>query len=170
MKTGTLCYKLTDQNAQTKNATQWGENVTHTAPGTGQLCSAGWLHAYTDPLLAVLLNPIHADFKHPRLWEALGDGARKDDHGLKIGFAKLTTIKELPLPGITMTQRIAFRILCALEFEKNPGWRKWAQAWLDGSDRSRADYAAPGRRHQRRAAAEKPLDLIAIARKAMEIK
>jgi hypothetical protein len=184
-----ICYKLTDQNAQTKNATQWGRNVTHTAPGTGELCSSGWLHAYTDPLLAVLLNPTHANIQNPRLWEARGGGRHKDDRGLKIGFENLTTIKELPLPDVTLTQRVAFGILCALEVETNTKWRAWATAWIDGTDRSRAAYtaytaaaraaytaiaaAAYAAAYAAAAAAyahaEKPLDLIAIARKAMEV-
>ena len=85
-----LLYKLTDAQAQTHGDTQWGDNVEHTAPGTGPLCSAGWIHAYTDPLLAVLLNPIHAKFSSPRLWEADGDvGAT--DHGLKVGCTRLRT-------------------------------------------------------------------------------
>ena len=57
----TKLYKLTDQNHQTRNNTKWGAGVTHTASGQGDLCTAGWLHAYTSPLLAVLLNPIHAN-------------------------------------------------------------------------------------------------------------
>jgi hypothetical protein len=127
------------------------------------------------------------------LWESRGDGNCKDDRGLKIGFAKLTTIKELPLPEVTITQRVAFGILCTLEVEESPGWRKWAKRWLSGTDRSRAAayaayaayaaaaadaYAADAAYTAAAAAAaadaaaadaEKPLDLIAIARKAMEV-
>ena len=40
-------YKLTDGNNQTKNDTQWGENVTHAADGDStELCNEHWLHAY----------------------------------------------------------------------------------------------------------------------------
>lgn len=53
-------YKLTDENHQTRNETQWGENITHYTNGEGELCGPGWLHYYNDPLLAVLLNPVHA--------------------------------------------------------------------------------------------------------------
>jgi hypothetical protein len=31
------CYKLTDQKMQTYHSTQWGENVTHTTDGQGDL-------------------------------------------------------------------------------------------------------------------------------------
>ncbi|KKL58315.1 hypothetical protein LCGC14_2226540, partial [marine sediment metagenome] len=58
-------YKLTDSNDQTYGKTQWGPGIEHAASGKGPLCTEGWLHAYTDPLLAVLLNPIHGNYKDP---------------------------------------------------------------------------------------------------------
>lgn len=129
-------YKLTDKNNQTRNKTQWGENVTHETDGSGDLCGPGWLHAYSDPLLAVLLNPIHADFYKPRLWEAQGEGISKDEHGLKLGFTKLTTLREIPLPKVSTEQRVRFAIYCALEVCKEPAFVSWAEKWLDGSDRT----------------------------------
>lgn len=60
-------YKLTNQNGQTYNQTQWGENVSHSGTGQGELCGPGWIHAYTSPLLATLFNPIHAAFSNPQL-------------------------------------------------------------------------------------------------------
>jgi hypothetical protein len=47
-------YKLTDENGQTKNHTQWGENISHSASGDSNqdLCSNGWIHAYESSLLA----------------------------------------------------------------------------------------------------------------------
>lgn len=128
-------YKLTDENNQTRNKTQWGENVTHETDGSGDLCGPGWLHAYSDPLLAVLLSPIHYDFNKPRLWEAQGKGISKDDHGLKLGFTKLTTLREIPLPKVSTEQRVRFAIYCVLEVCKEPAFVSWAEKWLDGSDR-----------------------------------
>ena len=137
----TTVYKLTDENAQTFNATQWGENVTHTASGEGDLCGPGWLHAYSDPLLAVLLNPIHANFEHPRLWECEAT-VGKDDHGLKLGCTSLTTLREIPLPQVTNEQRVRFGILCALAVKRpwkgRARWRRWAEAWLQGDRDSNA--------------------------------
>ena len=139
----TKIYKLTDDKDQTKNQTQWGAGVSHEVTGTGDLCSSGWLHAYTNPLLAVLLNPIHANFANPHLWVAEGEGSTKSDHGLKVGYSKITTLEQMGLPVITTGQRIAFGILCALEVYKDPEFVKWANNWLDGSDRSSdAAYAA----------------------------
>ena len=52
-------YKLTVERGRTYDGMQWGPGVEHTAPGKGLLCSKGWLHAYTDPFLAVIFNPVH---------------------------------------------------------------------------------------------------------------
>jgi hypothetical protein len=131
------CWKLTDQNGVTKNDTQWGINASHETSGEGELCSSGWLHAYEDPILGLLLNPIHANFASPRLWEAEADGKIEKDGQLKFGCTKLTTVKEHRVPEITMEMKIRFAILVAMEVCKDEKWTAWAQRWLDGSDRSR---------------------------------
>ncbi len=129
-------YKLTDEHSRTYDNTQWGENVTHAAKGRGnELCSDGVIHAYTSPILAVLCNPIHADFSDPVLWEAEGEIVASD--GLKTGVKKLTTIRRIPLPSITPEQRVKFAILSALQVEQNQTFVAWAQTWLSGQDRSK---------------------------------
>ncbi len=121
----TTLYKLTDQDGYTRrnydNACLWGENVSHSGTGEGDLCGPGYVHAYTHPLLAVLLNPIHADFPAPRLWEAEGAIA-KSDRGLKVGCVTLTTIREMPLPIISTEQRVRFAILCAKTVCVDAAW------------------------------------------------
>jgi hypothetical protein len=138
--TTTALYKLTDEQDRTRGGTQWGEGVTHEASGEGELCGPGWIHAYTDPLLAVLLNSIHANFRSPHLWEATGV-VGKTDHGLKVGCTRLTTLRRVPLPEVTTEQRVRFGILCALAVCDEPGWRVWAERWLSGEDRT-AEAAA----------------------------
>ncbi|MGA7524525.1 MAG: hypothetical protein WBW84_18890, partial [Acidobacteriaceae bacterium] len=129
-------YKLTDENGQTMGHTQWAPGVTHTAPGTGDLCSSGWIHTYSHPLLAVLLNPVHADFIRPKLWECEVSGASKDDCGLKQGWESVTTVREIPLPVVSVEQRVRFAILCAKEVYQEPEFILWADRWLTGEDRS----------------------------------
>jgi hypothetical protein len=133
----TTLYKLTDQNGQTHNATQWGEGVTHHASGVGDLCSPGWLHAYTDPLLAVLLNPIHADITDPQMWICEGV-VGKEDKGLKVGCAVLTTIRRTDVPSVNTEQKVRFGVLCALAVYSDPGFERWADNWLTGGDRTAA--------------------------------
>jgi hypothetical protein len=106
-----VMIKLTNINGQTRNNTQWGPGVTHTAAGEGDLCTKGWIHAYPteNVVLALMLNPIHANFKPVRAWEAIGSGKSKSD-GLKIGYESVTTVKELPVPPISTEQRVRFAI------------------------------------------------------------
>ena len=136
-----LC-KLTNENNQTKNNTQWGENITHTTSGNGGLCSNGWIHYYDSPLLAVLLNPIHGNFKSPHLWKIKVEGKIKNDKGLKYGATSVTTIKKIPLPEITLEQKIIFGILCSMEIYKNDKFHEWGKHWIDGTDRSKKSAAA----------------------------
>lgn len=161
----TLC-KLTDENDQTYGDTVWGENVTHTASGYGGLCAEGWIHYYDDPLLAVLLNPIHANFKSPHLWGVEVNGRTKKDHGLKFGTTSLTTIKRIPLPKITLEQKVIFGILCAMEVYHEEEFQRWGEHWIDGSDRS-AEAAKAVAEAARAAAEAAKIDLHALAQKAL---
>ena len=131
-------YKLVNQQLTTFNGCQWKIGIPKETSGEGDLCSSGWLHYYHDPLLAVLLNPIHADIHNPRLFTCLVEGGQKDDRGLKGGCTKLTLIEEIPLPVVTKNQKIAFGILCAQQVYSDNGgvWDNWAEKWLSGEDRS----------------------------------
>jgi hypothetical protein len=138
----TLC-KLTDEKGRTFNKTQWGENVTHTANGLGELCGIGWIHFYDDPVLAVLLNPIHANFNNPILWKIKVYGVIKEDKGLRFGATKVKTIKKIALPIISVEQRVRFAILCSIEVYKEKSFLIWAENWLSGKNRTaQAAYSA----------------------------
>lgn len=168
-------YKLTNEHDQTYNHTQWGEGVTHTAPGTGELCSPSYIHAYTDPLLAMLMNPIHANFTCPHLWRAEGSVAlaRPD----KVGCTSLTTIERMKLPAITTEQCVGFAILCAqavrhlLDDTHMETWDAWAGRWLSGKDRTprAADAAADAATLAKRAAVSAPPVSASRARSAAGI-
>jgi hypothetical protein len=131
-------YKLTDQNMQTYGGCQWVMGEEKTTSGHGELCGSGWLHCYDSLLLAAFLNPIHADFGNPRLFEVKVGGKVKGDNGLKFGFTSMTLTKEIKLPKITDEQRIVFGILCSDKVYNNKDWKSWANKWLNGEDRSEA--------------------------------
>jgi hypothetical protein len=132
-------YKLTDKNGMTQNDTKWGENVTHEAKkGKIELCSETCIHCYSDPLMASFFNSIHADIQDPLLWEAEVYGETITD-GCKIGCRKLTTIKQIPLPEITIEQRVTIGIKAALKNYHESSFVEWAEKWLSGEDRT---YAA----------------------------
>lgn len=128
-------YKLTDENDQTFEGCQWGEGVEHTADGKGELCTEHWLHAYTNPVVAVFMNAIHSNFTSPTLWEADGD-IGKTDGDLKCGCTRLKTVKRITLPVLTTEQRVEIAIRCVKQVCKNKKWNTWADNWLNGTDRS----------------------------------
>lgn len=141
MKDEPTYYKLTDGNGQTKNGTQWGPGVTHVASGAlGQpLCSDGWLHFYRHPLLAALFCEAHVNFTEHQLWECYV-GLPVLHQAAKSGARSLTTIRKIRLPSITVTQRVAFAILCAQAVLPAVAdrWHDWARDWLSGRGRHSA--------------------------------
>jgi len=111
-------YKLTDPDGKTHSGMQWGPGVTHTLPRkeNPRLCTEDVIHAYRDPNLAFLLNPVHGNYLKPQLWQAKGEVV-VEDWG-KVGCFRLTTIKELSKPKwiskrIENCVRARFAILCA---------------------------------------------------------
>lgn len=174
-------YKLTDQDMQTYNNTQWVIGESKSTNGKGDLCGPGWLHCYSHPLLAVLLNPIHAAYVQPRLFKCNATGNHKFEFGLKEGSTTMELIKEIPLPIITLEQKIAFGILNTLKVYNNPDFQNWGKNWLNNIDRSNttawaAAWAARAAARAARAAAEAAraaeakikLNLISIAKEAMK--
>ena len=136
MSTARLFHKLTDEHGRTYGGTQWGPGVTHSGTGEGDLCGPGWVHVYDDPILAIFLNPIHANFQNPRMWEGTASGKILGDHGLKFGVETFTAIREIPCHKVTPEQQVRFGILCALEIYTEPGFVAWADGWLSSADRS----------------------------------
>ena len=181
-------YKLTDKNLQTHNNYQWQINEWHDTTGEGELCGEGWLHFYYSKELALFMNPIHANIAEPRLFVAEAAGQFKDDYGLKGGCTKLRIVEEIPVVMPTAEQCVKFGILCAKVVTTDKAWNDWADAWLDGSDRSVGAARAAGDAGAARAAAGAAagdaeaaaraaawaaqtgikIDLIAIAKQAME--
>ena len=181
-----IYYKLTDKDGRTYGGCQWGPGVTNKAPGKGELCTNGWIHLYTDPLLAVLLNSIHGNFKPDEmlLWTATAKGRIKSDHGLKVGAQVVTILEQIPLPEITLEQKIRFAILCAKSVYEEKKFNKWADDWLSGKDRTASAAGAARAASAARApasaawaaraasaaasAAGKDIDLIMLAHQAVE--
>src|ERR1700744_1180998 len=98
-------YKLTTQDCKTFGGMTWAIGKTNKATGRGvALCTSDLLHCYKHPMLAVLLNPIHAGFENPRLFEIECSRILATD-GLKHGCKEQTPIKELVLPVLTDEQK-----------------------------------------------------------------
>ena len=102
---------------------------------------SGWLHFYNNPLVGLFLNPVHANIKNPRLFRAEVEGNFIDDNGLKCGYSRAKLVEELPVPQISLVQRVRFAILCAKKVYKEKEWNKWANNWLSGKDRTEKSAA-----------------------------
>ena len=138
----TKLYKLTDEQGRTRagedNELTWAVGVEHKTAGTGtQLCTADVIHAYEHPLIAVLMNPVHAMLNPAtmRLFVAEGEIVACEGQ-LKCGVFSLEIIEEIPVPVLTNEQRIRLAILSVKEVSASPVWRDWADEWLKGEDRS----------------------------------
>jgi hypothetical protein len=114
----------------------------------------------------VLLNPIHANIKNPRLWEVECDQVAHDV--TKGGAKRMRLVRELPVPQVTMEQRVRFAILCAKEVCHDPQFVAWADGWLSGGDRSKeaAEAASWAAQAASWAATGANIDLIALAQEA----
>jgi len=167
-------YKLTTQDLTTYANTKWVLNEWKETSGKGELCTKGWLHCYTHPLLAILLNPIHANINSPKLFKCEVEGKRLTDNGRKEGWTRMRIIEEMEIPQLSLINKVAFGILCALEGCKNKKFVLWANNWLENKDRSKESAAAYYSAYAAYAAAHAAyaanIDLIKLAEKAMEIK
>jgi hypothetical protein len=135
-------YKLTTEDWLTRkgyhNETKWGLNVTHKAKEkTGGLCSGQYIHAYTSPELAVLLNPVHANIDPFVLWECKGQFI-VSDKGLKVGCKSLTTLHIIKPPVYSINQRVIFSILCASRVYKDQAFLDWADKFINNVDRTKS--------------------------------
>ena len=140
----TKLYKLTDEQGRTRagkdNELTWAVGVEHKTTGTGtRLCTADVIHAYEHPLIAVLMNPVHADLNPAtmRLFVAEGEIVAREGQ-LKCGVHALKIVEEIAVPTLTTEQRVKFAILCAKLVCKDAAWNAWADKWLNGDDRSAA--------------------------------
>ena len=131
-------YKLTDMNMKTYRGYPWVLGKWNRTSGKGNLCGPGWLHAYTSPVLAELLDPIHANFREYRLFRGEASGPVISDSGLKVGYTNMRITEELPRLHITTENRIRFGIACACRVCTSAEYRAWAERWVSGADRTKA--------------------------------
>lgn len=133
-------YKLLTQDMKTRkgkyNEMDWSDvGEWHVAAGEGGLCTAGMIHDYDDPWIAVVLNPAHAAIHDPIMYETERDGPTETD-GLKCGCKRLRLARRVDIPDVPRVQRVAFAILAAMQVCHEDVWLTWARAWLSGEDRS----------------------------------
>ena len=143
-----MYYKLTNQDMQTFGGMQWQLGEWGETDGQGDIGGPGWLHVYSDPTVAVLLNPIHANFAPCRLFTAEGEGAKiESTSSLQTGFTRVRLVEEVACPGVTIEQRVRAALMFAHEASADEGFRDLVAAWLSGApvgcDPAASDWALP---------------------------
>jgi hypothetical protein len=132
-----LVYKFTDQNMRTYDGFAWSLGRARKASGNVKyLCTDSWLHAYPDKLTASFMWAAHVHDDYTRFFEAEAGGEiLRDKQGLKLGCTRLTLIRELNLPAISLNvrRRVAIRYAKATTgLGKGASWFDWAEKWLAG--------------------------------------
>lgn len=133
-------YKLTDLHMRTRAKREliWKIGESRSAIGQGTVIGTdAVIRVYEHPLIAVLMNPIHEDFDPAtmRLFVAEGEIAVRQSQ-LQCGVRALQLVEEIPVPILTLEQRIKFALLSHKEVCDDPNWNAWADDWLSGKDRS----------------------------------
>lgn len=102
----------------------------------------------STPLIAVLMNPVHAKLNPATMRLFVTEGVIVAQEGqLKCGVHTLKIVEEVLVPTLTAEQRVKFAILCAKQVCKDATWNAWADKWLSDEDRSTeaAETAAEAR-------------------------
>lgn len=128
------CYKLLSQDMEA-NGYRWTLGQWVMSDALGNFCPPGGFRGYEHPLLAILHNPIHDNIPNPRMFEAVADGKSYYDGRIQLMAQWMMLIREIPVPAVTLEQRVAYGIYCAKAVYSAPWWNEWADAWLSGADR-----------------------------------
>lgn len=194
----TAIYKMTDGNMQTRGGFQWALHEPRTAPGGGPLYTEAWLHAYTDPLVGAFLAPVYSSFERPRLFRGEGEIGATDHglivgctravlheelpvpvvtNSQRVRFAILCAweVCEDPtwrawaekwLAGEDRSMKAAEAAAAWAAGAEAEAWAAWAAAWA--AVRAAANAAWEVAEAVARTARSAPLDLPALARRAVE--
>jgi len=140
-----IVYKLTDENGWTRNkyynGHDWFKEPMLEVSGRGPLCTDGWIHAYEDPLLAVIMDPIHGAYlPGGRLWVCNAFGKVNRVGQLLLGTDKLIRMGEIPVPTVTEGQRGVFLLYVGLACSSNPRFIEWANGALKGVHISKHEH------------------------------
>lgn len=140
------CYKILRRDMTSYRGCKWALGEWKESDELGPFCAPGGFHGYEYPLLAALHSPIHGATRNPRLFEAEADGEIAHEGQMQLKAQRMRIVREIPVPKVSMEQRIAYAIYCAKAVYYDPEWDHWADAWLSGEDRSKQAAADAGDR------------------------
>jgi len=91
---------------------------------------AGPIH--TSPLVAALTHPDSVDGDHNKMFEVNRWKVNVDSTNPEA----YTVVKEVPVPTVTLGQKVAFTVATIREIYHDSDFVQWADDWLSGKDRS----------------------------------
>ncbi|MFV1997071.1 MAG: hypothetical protein ACC641_03575 [Acidiferrobacterales bacterium] len=80
------------------------------------------------PLLAIMINPLHAECVRPRLFEIRGEFGQGQNTIHRVG--------EVILPDVSPEQKLAFAMYCVRSIVPEHAFGAWVERWLANIDRS----------------------------------
>lgn len=86
----------------------------------------------TSPLVAALTHPDDVDGDHCKMFEVQRWKVSVDQTNPEA----YTVVKEVPVPTVTIGQKVAFAVATMHEIYHDTDFQKWAKGWLSGTDRS----------------------------------
>lgn len=85
----------------------------------------------TSPLVAIMLNPWHAQLGKPKMLEMQFTTVAVDSSAPTISM----DVREVDVPETTTDQKIIFALMVISEVYGNKQFNQWAAKWINGSDR-----------------------------------
>lgn len=121
-------YLLTDVNGRSRRGTIIEANCANpNRQFGGDVVSRNIWECADTPLLAVMVNPLHAECVLPRLFEIRGFGQEQN---------KIDRIREIGLPKVLPEQKLAFAMYCVRSLAPDDAFAAWVERWLANIDRS----------------------------------
>lgn len=129
------------------DSSPWSVGEWRETPGEGPLCGNGWLHAYDSAELAEFHDTIHAEYgSGAELWRVECDGAELRDGAMKCGWSRMRPLERVERVLPTPEQYVRYAIFCVMAVLPDEPWaikwRRWADDWISGRDRSTAAAGA----------------------------
>jgi len=126
-------YILADSANRTRNGSRvFPGRSTFSSQASNNIVAQNASDIGASPLVAIMLNPWHAQLENPKMLELHFTSIAIDSSHPTIRM----NVREVEVPEITTDQKIIFALLTISEIYKNDQFNRWASAWISGSDRS----------------------------------
>jgi len=121
-------YLLTDLNGKTRRGTTIETNRKNGKRQHGDIVSQNVWECADTSLLAIMINPLHAECVRPRLFEIRGEFKQDRNTVHRVG--------EIVLPDVSPEQKLAFAMYCVRSLVPDHTFGAWVERWLANIDRS----------------------------------